>query len=212
VRKSFLVFCVVALALSACSSVSQDESSTIDKLPELTCVAVLPVMIPQATGATRPVAVRQTLDAGAQFLDTVFEAELGPRPEFKVLSQERQNAILADPWGGRQQQVAKIGAATGCGAVLQTSVSRFRERIGSTMSAERPASAAFSMELIDVSEGVVLWTSSFDERQKALFEDIFSFDKAQKRGFKWLTVEELSRDGLMLRLQTFPYFQPEEEE
>lgn len=210
-RKSLFLFCLAAFTLSACSSANQDESTTIDNLPELTCIAVLPTMIPQETDFARSVAVRQELATGALFFDTVFEAELGPRPEFKVLSQERQNAILADPWGGRPQQVAVIGEATGCGAVLETKISRYRERIGSTMSAESPASAAFSMELVDVSQGVVLWSTSYDESQKALFEDIFSFDKAQKRGFKWLTVEQLSRDGLIFRLQGLPYFQAEEE-
>ena len=80
------------------------------------------------------------------------------------------------------------------------------------MSVETPAAVAFSMELIGVERGVVLWTASFDETQKALLEDIFSFAKARKRGFKWLSVQELSRDGLTSRLQEFPYFQKAESE
>lgn len=203
-----LLFCVLFL-FSACSAVKKDETKKMDAMPQLSCVIVLPTLVPQETGATRTAVQKKDLADGALFIDTVLSGELAARPQFELLSQERQNAILADPWGGRMQQVADIGAATGCGAVLQTSISRYRERIGSTMSAERPAAVAFSMELVDVTQGVVLWATSFDESQKALFEDIFSFNKAQKRGFKWLSVQELTRDGITLRLQEFPYFKQE---
>ncbi len=211
-RKYLILFCCLLFALSACSSVNMKKKKKKKDMPQLSCVVVLPTLVPQASGATRTAAQQENLNTGALFIDSVLSDELDARPEFKLLSQERQNAILADPWRGRVQQVADIGAATGCGAVLQTSISRYRERIGSTMSAERPAAVAFSMELIDVTQGVVMWTTSFDESQKALFEDIFSFNKAQKRGFKWLNVQDLTRDGLKLRLHDFPYFKKEEQE
>lgn len=211
-RKSLVLFCCLLFTLSACSSMNTEVVKKKKVLPELSCVVVLPTLVPQVSSASRTAAQQKNLDAGALFVDSVLHDELDARPEFKLLSQERQNAILADPWGGMVQQLSDLGVATGCGAVLQTSISRYRERIGSTMSVEQPASVAFSMELIDVTQGVVLWATSFDESQKALFEDIFSFDKAKKRGFKWLAVKDLTRDGLKMRLQDFPYFKKDEQE
>jgi hypothetical protein len=209
VRKIFSVLCFLSLGLSACSSMNNDDTKETDLLPEVSCVAVLPTIVPIAYSDTLTAARKKSIMDGAAYLDSVMLDELGGRTEFRLLTENQLDAILDDPWGGRLRQLSDIGQATGCGAVLETSLSRYRERVGSKMSVETPASTAFSMELIGVEGGVVLWMASFDESQKALFDDIFSFDKAQKRGFKWLSVQELSRDGLSSRLQEFPYFQKE---
>lgn len=205
-RKLLFVLCCASVSLSACSSFTE-EPAEIGPLPEVSCVAVLPTAIPAGGGETFSAAQKKSLLEGASFYDSTLSAELGDRAEFKVLTEHQLDAILGDPWGGRLQQVRSLGKATGCEAVLETSLSRFRERVGTEMSIETSASTAFSMELIGVERGVVLWSSSFEETQKALFDDIFSFDKAKSRGFKWLSVQELSRDGLKRRLQEFPYFQ-----
>ncbi len=150
---------------------------------------------------------KQSLHDGAAYIDSVLIEELGGRDQYKLLTESQLDAILSDPWGGRLQQVRDIGQATGCGGVMKTTASRYRQRVGGTMSADTAASAAFSMELIGVDSGVVLWTASFDETQQPLSENIFSFKKAQNRGFKWLSVQELTRGGLEDRLEEFPYFQ-----
>ncbi|MBL4903659.1 MAG: hypothetical protein JKY62_13560 [Desulfocapsa sp.] len=201
----FSVLCCLFFTLTACSFVS-DAPKEIGPLPELSCVAVLPTAIPAGRNEALSAARKKSLLEGAAFFDSVLAEELGDRAEFIVLTENQLDAILGDSWGGRIQQVRDVGKATGCGAILKTSLSRYRERIGSEMSAETSASAAFSMQLTGVERGDVLWSTSFDETQKALFDDIFSFDKAQKRGFKWVSVQDLSRDGLRSRLQKFPYF------
>ncbi len=150
---------------------------------------------------------KQSLQDGAAYIDSVLLEELGGQPEFQLLSERQLDAILSDPWGGRLQQIRDIGQATGCGGVMKTTISRYRQRVGGDMSVDTAASAAFSMELIGVESGVVAWTTSFDETQQPLSENIFSFRKAQNRGFKWLSVEELTRGGVKNRLAEFPYFQ-----
>ena len=198
------------LALSACAVPDSSDTRQVENLPEISCVAVLPVLVPVSATATLTAANKQALLDGAGFLDSVLLEELDVRNEFKVLGENQLDAILADPWGGRVEQVTAIGKATGCGAVLETSISRYRQRVGTDMSAEIPASAAFSMELIGVKSATVLWSTSFDETQKALFDNILTFAQAEKRGFKWLAVEELSGSALKNRLALFPYFQEEE--
>lgn len=211
-RKLFSILCCVSFAVSACSSNTNEDTRKIGPFPEISCAAVLPFSVPVAYSDTLTAAGKKNLAGGAAYLDSVMVDELGTRPEFKVLTENQLDAILGDPWGGRLQQVRDIGQATGCGVVLETTLSKFRERVGSTMSAEVPAEAAFSMELFGVESGMVLWTASYDESQKALFDDILSFNTAQKRGFKWLSVQELSRGGLISRLESFPYFQKVENE
>jgi len=208
VNKIVLCLCVsVFLALSACAVPDSGDTRQVENLPELSCVAVMPVLVPVSATATLSAVNKKALQDGADFLDSVLLKELDIKNEFKVLGENQLDAILADPWGGRVEQVAAIGQATGCGAVLETSISRYRQRVGTNMSAEVPAAAAFSMELIGVKSATVLWSTSFDESQKALFDNILTFSQAEKRGFKWLSVEELSGSALKGRLAQFPYFQ-----
>ncbi len=211
-RNFFVVLCLLSLSLNGCSSVdSGEETKEPGLLPEFNCIAVLPTTVPVTSSGTLTTAQKKNLKDGATFLDSVLSEELTSCEQFEILTENQLDAILHDPWGGKLQQVLSVGQATGCGAVLETSISRYRQRVGGTMSVETPAAVAFSMQMIDVEKGMVLWTTSFNESQKALLENIFSYSKAESRGFKWLTVEELSRDGMKSRLSTLPYIQEDAE-
>jgi len=195
------------LVLTACAGHNPGETKQVADLPEISCVAVIPVLVPVSASATLTTENKQMLHDGAEYLDSLLLAKFDLKKEFRVLSENQLDAILDNPWGGRVAQIGAIGRATGCGAVLETSVSRYRQRLGNEMSAEIPAAAAFSMELLGVKTGTVLWSTSFDETQKALFDDILSFSKAEKRGFKWLSVQELCSGAVDSRMDEFPYFQ-----
>lgn len=211
VNKIILYVCIcLFLGLSSCAGPNPSDTKQVAELPEISCVAVLPVVVPVSASGTLSEENKQNLSDGAAFLDSLILEELDVKSEFKVLTSNQLDAILSNPWGGRVRQIADIGRATGCGAVLKTSISRYRQRVGNELSAEISASAAFSMDLLGVKSGTVLWSTSFDETQKALFDDIFSFSKAEQRGFKWLSVQELCGDAFKGRLAEFPYFQEEE--
>ena len=198
------------LLVSACAGPKPSETKQVAELPELSCVAVIPVVVPVSASDKITEVNKLSLSDGAVFLDSLLLEELDVKKEFKVLTSNQLDAILSNPWGGRVSQIADIGRATGCGAVLEVSISRYRQRVGNELSAETSASAAFLMELLGVKSATVLWSASFDETQKALFDDILSFSKAEQRGFKWLSVQELCEDALKSRLTDFPYFQKEE--
>ncbi len=211
-KRLLIILCLFSFALNGCSAFYGDEKAEAPgPLPELTCVAVLPVMVPVAGNDFLSPMQKKNLQKGSLYLDSVIADELKKTDQFQMLTENQLDAILGDPWGGRLQQIRTIGKATRCGAVLKTDLTKYRQRVGSNMSIETSAAAAFSMELIDVKTGIVFWTTSFDESQKALLDDIFSFNTAERRGFKWLSVEELSRDGVKSRLKEFPYFQEEVE-
>jgi hypothetical protein len=55
---------------------------------------------------------------------------------------------------------------------------------------------AFTLELIDVQRGDVVWSSRFDETQKGLSENILGLGDIRERGLRWLTAEELAQDGV----------------
>lgn len=207
-KKKESVLAMLALFMvSGCSPAYTSIAQKSPTMPQLNCVAVIPTKIPVAYESSLATPSKKEMHEGARYVDSVLNEELGGRHQFRVLSENQLDAIVTHPGGGSLQMLREVGQETGCGAVLATHLSQYRERVGSQMSVETPAAASFSMELIGVAQGVVLWATSFEEKQKTLFANILSFGKAQKRGFRWLSVRELSRDGVRTRLRGFPYFE-----
>ena len=101
--------------------------------------------------------------------------------------------------------IKKVGSELKCAAVLMTTLTDYRQRLGGAYGAERPASVTFTMRLISTRDGRVLWHSMFKETQQSLMSNLLSFGKAESRGFKWITVEELVRHGINETLEKCPY-------
>lgn len=70
------------------------------------------------------------------------------------------------------------------------------ERVGNARGIERPASVSFRLYLMHAATGSVVFEGSFNERQQALSENILEASTFFKRGARWLTAGELSRDGI----------------
>jgi hypothetical protein len=93
-------------------------------------------------------------------------------------------------------RLRKIGELVYADAVLTGRVLRYRERVGSELGVKSPASVAFTLDLIDVQRGDVIWSARFDETQKGLTENILSLGDIRERGIRWLTAEQLAQDGV----------------
>jgi hypothetical protein len=84
---------------------------------------------------------------------------------------------------------------------LHILVYRYQERQGGNFSVNRPASAGFHTHLF---EGKVLvQTVVFDETQQALSENVLRLPAFIRRGGKWITVGELSREGVQKAIDAF---------
>ncbi len=90
----------------------------------------------------------------------------------------------------------EFGHELGAEAVLYSRLYRFEEREGSSYSVKKPASVAFSMTLIRVSDGAILWRFAFDETQAPLTENLLHADLYKEKGLKWLTASQLAEFGL----------------
>ncbi|MBW6520545.1 MAG: hypothetical protein K0A99_05960 [Desulfoarculaceae bacterium] len=200
-----LLFC--ALLVSACSAkkVDQAEEKTV-MLQPLTGIVVMPVMIAEEALTTKPEGV-STRDSVAVFVDGLMSAELGANDKVHIVTEDHLDALLTGAAGDRLAQMQIIGAKLGANAVLEVTVTRFHERDGSDLAVNSPASAAFALVLTHVESGKVLWDASFDEIQEALSSNLFALGKVKSRGFKWITAEELVRQGLKERLADCPYLQ-----
>lgn len=175
-------------------------------LQPLTGIVVMPtVMVKEAV--VKAGKDDSTLDSVAGFVDGVIRAELGKDKKVHIVTEGQLDSLLTDAAGARLAQMKALGAKLDSNAVLEVTVTRFHERDGSDLSVNSPASAAFEMVLTHVDTGMVLWAASFDETQEALSSNLLTLGKVKSRGFKWITVEDLVRQGLKERLADCPYLQ-----
>jgi hypothetical protein len=79
--------------------------------------------------------------------------------------------------------------------------------VGYDFSAERPASVAFEIHLLNVKDGSTIWRGVFDKTQKSLMEDVFQASSFFKGGGKWLTANQLAKQGIDEIFKTFPGFE-----
>ena len=135
-------------------------------------------------------------DPGEVLMRLVYSA-MAAMPTWQIVSDSevREVSESAAP-SNDMARLRKIGELVYADAVLTGRMLRYRERVGSEMGVKSPASVAFTLDLIDVQRGDVIWTARFDETQKGLSENILSLGDIRERGIRWLTAEQLAQDGV----------------
>ncbi len=116
--------------------------------------------------------------------------------EYTKLSSEKPGSYYRDI-------AVSAGKNLGVEAVMIGVISRYTERKGSQVGVESPASVAFSVLLLDSKDGEVLWETYFSETQKPLLDNVYEVKKFFKRGAKWITSDELAKEGARKSAQEF---------
>jgi len=98
----------------------------------------------------------------------------------------------------------KLGETLNVDYMMAGNIWRYRERMGTSFSAEKPASVAFAVYLVDMKTKKLVWKDSYDETQQALTDNLFNAKDFFKQGAKWLTAEELARFGMNKMFENFP--------
>ncbi|MHB8908929.1 MAG: hypothetical protein ACYDAA_08650 [Syntrophales bacterium] len=143
-------------------------------------------------------------------VETVFLAQLDKqRPKLSVIAGDRVAGVFrrisTDSLTAPLRQVLKdVGSELGAEGVVAGYVYRFRERKGVSYAVEQPASVAFEIHLLRVSDGALVWRGTFDKEQSSLMADVFQFASFFRGKGKWLTAEELAGEGVEQLLNTFP--------
>jgi len=197
------VVVLLSLLLYSCGGKTTDTVGPGMDVAPVSCVVVLPTQTPYEDSSSNQ--MNNNMQAGVKYLDTAVLSELRKSKVEKVLQSTQFSLPISEMTSGEYSLMKEIGEVSGCNNVLITTLSHFRQRQGGEMAAGDPASAAFEMKLIEADTGRTLWMSTFNETQSSLFENLFSFSKAQSRGFKWITVEELVSQGVQEKLQECPY-------
>lgn len=95
---------------------------------------------------------------------------------------------------------SKFGAT----AIMMGQVSRYRERQGERFGSTGAASVAFNTTIYAADPVQRVWSSQFDETQRALSENIVNARRYPGGGTRWLTAAELAQWGAESAVATLP--------
>lgn len=99
-----------------------------------------------------------------------------------------------------EQAAAQAARRLNVDAALLGIVSAYRERVGSRLGADPPASVGFQVSVV-AADGQVLWVGRYYERQRPMTEDLIGF--LQRWAF--VTAGELAEYGVDAVLKEFPF-------
>ncbi|MBU0909366.1 MAG: hypothetical protein KJ717_07330, partial [Proteobacteria bacterium] len=137
-------------------------------------------------------------DAG-QILTDIFQQELKKTYGDNVVPAAQVQAAyngLTEKQNRTPRELAiELGRQLGVDHVMVGLVWRYKQREGSSMSVQSPASVAFSAFVVKVADGKLAWKANFDKTQSSLSENLFDAPMFLKEGMKWLTAEELASYG-----------------
>jgi hypothetical protein len=97
-----------------------------------------------------------------------------------------------------------MGTQLNADYMLWGSVFHYQERKGTSYGVKQPASVALDLHLFKVKEGKLVWRAQWAKTQKSLSENLLEAESFFKGKMRWVTVEELSRQGLEEMLKDFP--------
>lgn len=202
--------------LQPCSQTAEARAATKNAIIEVGELAVLPFFQGTSAAQQRETRLEKNLDCqlrglcateqaalfveADQTITNLVQAELRQRFTDQVVArarvQEAYEAVAKEPTDTPRDIAVRVGRHLGSDHALVGVVWRYQERVGSAMAASDPASVAFSMFVVEVASGKLVWQASFDKTQTALSENLFDTPMYLKKGMKWLTVEELSSYGV----------------
>ncbi len=192
---------------------SQKQETPIkDKAPQvsLSCIGVMPVVsgVDQEAGVSP--AEAKSLKQGVKVLDSLLRRQFSGRDDIRYMTRAQLQAIESS---GPESSLARsrdVGNFLSCNGVLEVDLWRYRDRVGGQYTAKEPASVSFTYRLLEANSGTVLCQGRYDEVQQSVLENLYNFSSARKRGFTWITAEELLREGVAQKLGECSYLKPAE--
>ena len=176
----------------------------------VTCVGVLPALSAADFDDTLSTAEEKELQTGVRVLDGLLKQQFSGRSDIRLVSDGQISGMDVNLPAQPLARALVIADKLSCNAVLETTLRRYKDRVGGQYTAKEPASVAFDFRLIAMPEGAVLCSGTFDEVQKSVMENLFNIKAATERGFTWVTAEQLMREGLRTRFEKCSYLSDEE--
>ncbi|WP_156792220.1 hypothetical protein [Desulfotalea psychrophila] len=199
---AILIFTLILLASCSSKAPTMTEEQKQEAAQSVASIAVLSTTVYLSDVSPEK---KKELTAGAVFVDTRIQEELTGNAKVQFVGDRQQYKEFPEVDGGLKETALSIGKSFGCDAVLVPTLERFVERVGSNMSVTSPASARFSLVLLDTQTGQTIWTRQFKETQQSFMSNILAFGKMQERGLKWITVEQMVGQAIKEQLADCPY-------
>jgi len=144
-----------------------------------------------------------------KIIEEIFIKKLMAQKQIVLMPIDRSRGaymrIRADSFKATPREIfEKVGKELGADGVLAGYVYRYREREGYEYAVKQPASVAFGVHLLSVTDGAFVWKGIFDKTQRTLMENVFDVSTFIRGRGKWVTAEQLSEEGADKILETFP--------
>lgn len=142
-------------------------------------------------------------------VEDVFLRNLNKTGKYEIVPPERVYGVFQRISAGSlkatlRELLIQSGRESGADAVMYGYVYRYRGRKGFAYGTDQAASVAFAVHLISVRDGSLIWKGTFDKTQRSLMENVFHFSAFYKERGRWLTAGELTEEGVLELLKTFP--------
>jgi hypothetical protein len=139
-------------------------------------------------------------DGAGMAVADLFRSSMAVRG-FAVISPDDTRKAAGQLMTGRPDgYTGQMGLAVGrkleADVVILGIVARYAERVGGRFSADRPASVAFCVAVINVADGRMVWKARFDKTQKDLLSDVLDARSFFKGGMMWQTAGQLTAMGV----------------
>ena len=146
--------------------------------------------------------VQVITDAVYKELENRHPDTLLPLPRFD----EKEKDVPRDETRDSIQSLSlMLDKAMEAGFVCTGTMWRYKERVGSALGIQSPASVGFAVYLFDVKGKRLVWRARFEETQRSLSENLLGIKAFFERGAKWVTAEELTRYGVKVIFKKYPF-------
>lgn len=193
-RRQSLALVLALLTLTGCSLLQRSPQIT----EHIDVIAVMPIERAETVSAT-PTEGAPQLAPGAEGVVTAqIYGVLSSSPEWRFVPDLTASQALSQiaPGGDLQSRARALGKAVSADGVLFGTVSRYVERVGSEYGAREPAAVSFSLQLIAVTSGEIVWKDAFDQTQQPLSSNLLNWWQFWRGGPRWFSAPEFTRLGV----------------
>ena len=187
---------------SGCTNIPQEEAAK--ELVPIKSIGVLPAQPARITILPSDTKTRQQREAGSTIINSLLSDYFRDYRDVRFISQTELEGLQSTQPGQALYLAREAGQQLHYDAVLVTEVERYQTRTGSAYAVDTPASVTFSLKLLAIASGQIIWSADFDQTQQPLFENILG-SRSTGSGFRWLTAAELAKAGLTKKLNSCPY-------
>ena len=219
-NKKFLrtcsVFSVLFLLIISCSQKSSVSSNkalppdqeAYEKLPSLGIIPTQPFSRSDVEGKSVCPICGSGLTAGPigkkdinVFFDILFY-QVDRSYRFRTISRRTLDSVLSNTHS--IQDKCQKARDVQIDFLLTSTLFRYEQRVGDEFGVTRPASVAFDLHLFETKKCQCIWTNRYIETQQALTDNILDVKKTIQRRARWVTVDELAREGVVKSISKIP--------